>query len=201
MGTWSKLDGVNRVLRAAGENPVNTLNSTSGDALMAEAILDEVTLEQQAPGLAANTEVVDLTPDNDGFVQIASDVLHVEVLNIPEKFIIVRGSNPARLYNVTDNTFKFTQSSVRVRMVMGLAYEDLPFTQQVAIADEAGRRYQMLTVGDAAADAVLGQLFAQSRMRARADDIRTRNVSIFRSWSSRLPYWGGKRTLRARWRL
>lgn len=202
---FSRLDGVNRVLRAGGENPVSTLSSTSGDALMAEAILNEVNYEQQLAGLACNTETVDLEPDADGNVAIADTTLHVQVLsqdsqNLGSKFITVRGS-PSHLYNVTDNTAVFEVGvTIRARLVMGLDFDDLPYAQQVSIADEAGRRYQMLVVGDAKTDSMLREIFLQSRMRARAQDIRSRNISIFGSWTSRLPYWAAKRTQRSRWR-
>lgn len=205
MSAWTKLDAVNRVLRAGGENPVSTLASTSGDALMAEAIVDEINLEQQLAGLACNTETVDLTPDAAGLVAVSSNVLHVQVLtqysqNLGSDFITVRGTPPF-LYNVTDNTNIFTVGdTIRARLVYGLAFDDLPFAQQVSIADEAGRRYQMLTTGDRSSDAMLREVFLQSRMRARAQDIRSRNVSIFGSWTSRLPFWAAKRTQRSRWR-
>lgn len=201
MGAWTKLTAVNRILRAGGENPVSTLASTSGDALMAEAILDEANLECQLAGLAANTESLDFTPDADMHVVVADNVLHVTALNMPDKFITTRGSDPTLLYNVTDNTDEFDVDPVRLRLVVGIAYDDLPFAQQVYVADEAARRYQLLVVGDGGADSVLRELWMQSRMRARADDIRSRNVNIFGSWASRLPFWGAKRTQRSRWSL
>lgn len=196
MGQWTKLMAVNRILRAGGENPVNSLSSTSGDALMAVSVLDEVILEQQLSGLACNTEEIEVAPDVNGQVQVGGNVLHVEVFNIPSKFITTRGSNPTLLYNTTDNTDVFTVATVKMKVVTGLDYDELPLSQQVAIADEAAQRYQMLVVGDGGANQFLQGIFAQSRMRARAQDIRSRRPSVFRNWVSKLPYWGAKRTMR-----
>lgn len=198
MGQWTKLTAVNRILRGGGENPVSSLASTSGDALMAEAILDEVNLECQLSGLACNTEEVEVAPDVNGNVAIAANALHVEAFNIPGKFVTVRGVPPL-LYNVTDGTNVFTESSIKMKIVSGLSYDELPFAQQVAIADEAAQRYQMLVVGDGGMNQVLMGIWQQSRARARAQDVRERRPNVFKNFASRLPYWGAKRTQRADW--
>jgi hypothetical protein len=193
----TKLGAVNRILRAGGENPVNTLNSTSGDARLAESILDEVLIECQLSGIAPNIEELTVTPDSNGEVILANNVLHVEVLDLPANFCVTRGFNPVKLYSVTNNSFVFDETSIRLRLVYGLQFEELPVSQRFYITDEAARRYQMLVAGDPAMDALLNQTYMQSRIRARAQDIRSQNASIFGRWAQRLAWWGAKRTERS----
>jgi hypothetical protein len=198
MGAWTKLQAVNRILRAGGENPVNTLASTSGDALMAEAILDEVNLEVQMVGTVTNSEEVDLTPDANGQIAVDDSILHVQPLDT-DKLIVQRGRDPTLLYIVTDNTDNFTDvgiTTLRARLVYGFEFEDLPFGLQLAIADEAARRYQMLVVGDTTMDGMLREIWTQSRAKARAQEIRSRAANIFGAWGSSLPYKAAKRTMR-----
>lgn len=205
MAVWTKLIAVNRMLRAGGENPVNTLASVSGDSLIAEAILDEVNAEYQLRGIAANSENVTLIADGGGKIAIGNEVLHVEQIqdetgtsNKFDKWIVQRGGF---LYNVTDNTDTFdVGEEIRVKKVIGLNYEELPFADQVAIADESARRYQMVVQGDPSVDAMLREIWAQSRARARANNIRVRRPNIFGRWGSRLPYGAAKLTTRPWWR-
>lgn len=203
MATWTKLIAVNRILRAGGENPVNTLASTSGDSLIAEALLDEVNLEQQLSGLACNEENITLTADASGEFPIGDTVLHVQQVNDGEgpielfdKLVVQRAG---KLYNASDNTFTFdVGQELRVRLVTGLAYEELPFAQQVSIADEAAQRYQMFTQGDSGTDRTLREIWLQSRMKARAQDMRSRRPGIFGRWGSQLPYRAAKDVRRPR---
>ena len=62
MGALSKLEAVNRILRSAGEFPVNTLASTSNDTLLAEQVLDEQTLYMNMEGNLQNTVYTTMTP-------------------------------------------------------------------------------------------------------------------------------------------
>lgn len=194
---WSKLQAVNRILRAGGEHPVSTLSSTSGVALMAEALLDEVNFEFQSVGLVVNTETFEIEPDEDGVIALPSALLHVDVLvsEDPSDLYIQRGNTPTKLYNVTDQTFVFTDT-VTARCVIGIDFNDLPFAIQMAITDETARRYQMQNVGDGQMDQMLREIWIQSRARGRAADIRSRQLNLFGNMRSLLPYEAAKATRR-----
>lgn len=198
MGAWTKLLAVNRVLRAGGEHPVNTLASTSGDSLLAESLLDEVSFEVQMVGLVCNTEVITYSPDAaTNEISVGAGTLHLDVIDSDEvtDLIVVRGD---RLYNATDNTYEF-EGDVTARVVTGLAFDGLPFPMQLQITDETARRYQMITVGDAQMDAMLREVYLGSRMKARAADIRSRQLNLFGNMKSRLPYEAAKQTMRREW--
>lgn len=189
MGALSKLDAVNRMLRASGEQAVSTLITISGEALLAEQILDEVTLEKQITGTAANTFEAKLVPDANGEITVSNNTLHLDTVGAHANTdVVLKGTNPTRLYwrmqgNVIKNTYDFSSLSLseglHVRFVLKQDFAELPVAQQFDITDEAARRYQMLTMGDTTTDGMLRQRAATSRAIARAEDMRTQNPSIF----------------------
>jgi len=207
MGALSKLDAVNRMLRASGEQPVNTLLTISGDALMAEQILDEVELEYQITGQVFNTQEKYLIPDSNGEILLSDDILHIDTIGNHRYIEVVpKGSDPAKLfwlqsYDTPKNTFSFSEltltSGLHVRQVVKVEFEDVPVAQQFAIVDEAARRYQLITMADGTTDGMLRQRSQQSRALARAEDMRQRDVSMF-NFKSGLPYYIAK-GLRRSW--
>jgi hypothetical protein len=186
MAALSKLEAVNRMLRASGEQPVNSLLTISGDALMAEQILDEVELEYQLTGQVFNTEEVYLFPDNNGEIAISESIISIDTIGNHVTIEVTPRGNKLywlRQYGRPKNTFDFSElslsSGLLVRMVLKVEFEDMPTTQQFAVVDEASRRYQMITMADTTTDGMLRQRAAQSRAIARASDIRQRDASIF----------------------
>lgn len=202
MGAFSKLQAVNRVLRGGGENPVNSLITTSGDSLMAEAILDEVNLEIQLPGLTCNSEEFEFTPDSNGEIQVDDSILHIQCVDRQTLDVIVqRGKSPTRLYNATKNSYDFSDFTTLVcRIVSGLPFDELPTATQLHVADLAARRYQAVAQGDPSADNLLREVYVESRAKARAQDMRSRDANIFGRWGNSLSWYAAKRTLRNRWR-
>lgn len=196
MGALSKLDAVNRMLRASGEQAVSTLSTTSGDALLAEQILDEVIIETQLTGQITNTFEMFLSPDINGEIAVSASVLHVDTIaEHKNTHIVPFGNNPTVLYwkmegttikNTTDFTSLNLTNGLHVRMVLKQEFVDVPIALQFQMVDESARRYQMLTMGDTTSDQMLRQRSQQSRAIARADDIRQRDVSVFR-FASGLP--------------
>lgn len=186
MGALSKLDAVNRMLRASGEQPVNTLLTVSGDALLAEQILDEVTLEYQITSQTFNSFEEYIIPDANGEIALPENTIHIDTIDEHAGVKVAPRGN--RLfwymhYNTPKNTFDFSELSLsqglKVRRVLKTEFEDMPTPPQFAVADEAARRYQMMTMADTNTDGLLRNRAAQSRALARADDIRQRDASIF----------------------
>lgn len=189
MGALSKLEAVNRILRSAGEFPVNSLLSASNDTLMAETVLDEQTLFANMEGSLQNTYYTTLTPDSNGKIMLGDNVLHIETCGADAPLLVTtRGSNPTYLYDIGNNTDVFT-SSLKVQQVLRLEFEDLPTQAQFAVADTAARLYQMQTVGDTTQDQLLSQQQMLSTARARQADTRQRKAS-FLFGNSPSPYSG-----------
>jgi hypothetical protein len=197
MGALSKLDAVNRILRASGEYPVSTLSVTgSNDVTLAVQTLDELTLYCQMQGLNCNTVVKTVLPDANGIIYIPDTTLSVDVFgNDMNRNIVQRGRNPTYLFNIDDNTDVFEIGvEVNIKIVAALIFEDLPTADQFDITDQAARMYQMATVGEKDQDRILQEISFNSRARSRAADMRSRDINAFTSnTKSEWAYIGARR--------
>ena len=131
MGALSKLDAINRMLRASGEYPVSTLAVTgSNDVSMAIQTLDEITMQCQLTGLNCNTVIETLSPDSNGKIYIPDTVLAVDTVDVDiNRNIVQRGRNPTYLFDVDENTDVFT-TTVKLKITYALPFEDLPTAEQ-----------------------------------------------------------------------
>lgn len=197
MGALSKLDAVNRILRASGEYPVSTLAVTgSNDVTLAIQTLDEVAIQVQMTGLNCNTVTKDYLPDINGRIYIPDDTLAVDTIgNDYGRNLVQRGRTPTYLFDVDNNTDVFTIGTpVHVKITTSLEFESLPTAEQFEVVDMAARMYQMATVGETSQDKLLQEIAFMSRARSRAADIRSRDVSAFTSnTKSTWPYIGARR--------
>lgn len=180
MGALSKLSAVNRMLRGSGESPVNTLEDDGvNDVTLAVAILDETTMMYQMDRQTFNTDDTTLSPDTNGYVYIVDNTLFIDTRgDHVDTDVAVKGS-PAKLYNLTDKTFVWSDD-VQVRQTVLVEFADIPTPDQFAITDMAARVYQMQTLGDSGADAILSQIAMRSQMRARANEMRQADYSMLR---------------------
>lgn len=182
MGALTKLDAVNRILRAAGEYPVSTLAVTgSNDVTLAIQTLDEVALQCQVQGLNCNTVVRTILPDNTGKIYIPDTTLHVDTVGTDEdRNVVQRGRNPTYLFDVDNNTDVFEIGvELNIRIVAALPFEELPTAEQFEVADQAARMYQMATVGELAQDKILQEIAFMSRAKGRAQNMRSLDASFF----------------------
>ena len=145
----TKVDAVNRLLAAIGEDPVTTLSAGLDDAEAAENFLDRVSHDIQAIGWHANTdEKVKVTADSSGQFPIASSWLEVDTIDEHEHIdVAVRRDINDGLLKLFDTrydkrTFTFTQSYLYLRIVNEYDFEDLPPLFQAYIAAEAAVLYQ-----------------------------------------------------------
>lgn len=184
MGALSKLDAVNRILRASGEYPVSTLAVTgSNDVTLAIQTLDEVALQCQMTGLNCNTVEKEYLPDIDGHIYIPDDTLAIDTVGTDYgRNVVQRGRTPTYLFDVDNNTDIFTVGTpLNVRITVSLSFESLPTAEQFEVVDQAARMYQMATVGEMAQDKLLQEIAFMSRAKSRAADMRSRDVSAFTS--------------------
>ena len=195
MGALTKLDAVNRMLRAAGEYPVSTLSVTgSNDVSMAIQTLDEITLQCQLTGLNCNTVIEDMTPDSNGKIYIPDTVLAIDTTETDiNRNIVQRGRTPTYLFDVDNNTDVFTDL-IKVKVTYALAFEGLPTAEQFEIVDQAARMYQMATVGEPQQDRLLQETAFMSRAKSRAANMRSLDGSFMNNTKSAWPWIGAKRT-------
>ncbi len=193
----TKLDGVNRVLRAAKEHPVAVLgSSTENDSLMAEELLDEVSKREQMTSLHCNTVDVEFTPDSDNdnkivlpnntlqvvptYVNADRALMHKTVSDV----VLLIDTEPSQ--DVEPEEFD-NDTTVWVRITTLMNFEDLPLHHQFSIADQAAQEYQMAVLGSASLDQGLSQRAMRSRAIARAYDMRTRPSNQFTHGRSKGP--------------
>jgi hypothetical protein len=190
MGALSKLDAVNRILRAAGEYPVSTLAVTgSNDVTIAEQTLDEVTIQAQLAGLNCNTIEKQVLPDSQGKVYIPDDTLSVDTAgNDSHRNIVQRGRTPTYLFDIDNNTDVFEIGQlINIKIVNNLSFESLPTAEQFEITDQAARMYQMATVGETNQDKLLQEIAFMSRAKSRAANMRSLDGSFINNTKSSWP--------------
>ena len=147
MSTTTKLMAVNTMLSTVGEAPVNNLLSVTADVRIAESILDEVSREVQSVPWHFNTEKdVQLIPDSTGNINLASNIVRVDLedANVSADYdIAVRGS---KLYNRKTNSYTFT-ATLKYTTVTMMDWEYLPEPAKRYIMIRAARIYQDRLLG------------------------------------------------------
>ena len=108
----SKLNAVNTLLAIIGEAPVNSLNPPlTGDASLADQVIDEVSREVQGAGWSWNTMLYDSIPldASTGQSQLPSNTLAVRFnpLSYPSQQFVLRG---LRLFDRVKNTYDLRTS-------------------------------------------------------------------------------------------
>ena len=146
----SKLSAVNTLLAIIGEAPVNSLNPPlTGDASLADRVLDEISREVQGSGWSWNTMLYDSIPldASTGQSQLPSNTLAVRFnpLSYPSQRFVLRG---LRLFDRVKNTYDL-RTSLGVAMtgntsdLVAEIVEELPWDS----IPETGRRYIMIRAG------------------------------------------------------
>lgn len=198
----TKLEAVNRMLRAAREHPVSTLGAGGeGDTLMAEQVLDEVNRREQMEGLHLNTVVADFTPDANGHIILPSNTTDVRAWGDDHcRNLYFREVNgQVRLFDASETpaTDIFDDEAITLRLAFLIDFEDLPLPHQFSIVDQAAVEYQMAVQGSSTIDAHLRQIAAVSRAKARAYDLRSRPHNMFSDGRASGPRLGARYVPRA----
>lgn len=195
MGLITKLQAVNQMLLATGENLVSDLENSSGvDTGIAEHILEQCSLDFQMRGMANNKVVRKMNTnvfsklllpvaDTDELGVIAAELVSFHV-NSDNTQIRVRVLNeqPIRLWNITDDTDIFEPSvDYYVELIMKLPWDNLDTAVQRAILSSAMREYQALTQGDPATDSYLAFQQQIFNAKGKAADINDKKKNIFSS--------------------
>lgn len=198
----TKLDAVNRMLRAASERPVNSLTvSPTNEALMAEQILDDSNIQFQSHGLTVNTAINSYVPDAGAGNEIVLPDSTLQVMawwdeNRGNGFLDSRDmeivqrrvGGVTKLYDTKKNTFAFDDvESVTLKIVLLMDFEELPAAIQFMIADHAARVYEALTQGDSNVAAVLAANAGFSRALGNAHDWRTKQFNAYSTGQSSGP--------------
>ena len=174
----TKLQAVNRMLSSIGETAVVSIPSTRPDASLAETELDNISRDVQQEGWHFNTEEdVELTPIANE-IAVPSDALRIDPCNASVDYVWREG----KLYDRENNTFTIT-SSVKVNIVRGLDFEDMPEAARQYIHVRAARSFQDKQLG--ATDLHGYQATDEMRSRVELEDadceMRDGNAMLNRS--------------------
>ena len=177
----TKLEAVNRILRAAREHPVATLGEGGeSDTLIAEQILDEVTRREQMVGLHLNQTTTSFTPNATTHrVILPNNTSAVTgfAQHGHRDFFFREVDGELRLFNgyETPATDLFpNDEKVYVRITQFVTFESLPVVHQFSVTDQAAFEYAATVLPSNSMLRILEQRAMRSRAMARAADIRSR---------------------------
>ncbi len=199
--SMTKLEAVNRILRAAREHPVSSIVSpTENDSLMAVTILDEVNKRVQMNGLHVNQTQTSFIPDVADLnkVVLPDNTLQVRGWNEHQErnffhrcvdgVVLLFDASPEPLAAATTNFDD--DSEVFVRITQLLEFVDLPQPIQFWIVDEAAVEYQMAVMGSSTMHRHLQETAFRSRVEGKKYDMRSRPANLITHGRSQGPRAG-----------
>ena len=124
----TELSAVNSILGAIGQAPVTALVYENPEISFIYNLLRDANVDTQAEGWHFNTEKhVKYTPDTNGNILIANDVLQLDVSEgwTHRTYDVVRRNG--KLYDKIDHTYDFsTLDSIDLDVVLLVTFENLP---------------------------------------------------------------------------
>lgn len=180
----TELEAVNEMLLSIGQAPVSTLSVTGiKDVNIAKAELTKVSRRVQSRGWNWNTDDdYELLPDADGYVKVPSEALKVDASDPYTNLVVRRHDTKGPcLYNRDERSFLFPRGkAVKVSVVWGFGFEDLPETARCYIATSAGRKFQSRVIGSQ----ILDRFQAEDEQRAyillEREERASRDTNLFR---------------------
>jgi hypothetical protein len=176
----TRLDAVNTILTASGEQSVSSLSNATADVANAGAILDEVSREVQAEGWHFNTDDdVPLAPNVSNQIALGANVIKVDIdiYRYPTLDVVQRGS---RLYDKRNRTYSFTQT-LKAEVVYFLPFEDLPEQARRYIAMKAARVFHTRFIGSTAGFQFTEREESDARASLQKSNLANADINLFRS--------------------
>ncbi len=177
----TKLDAVNKCLRAIGEERLNSLDSGVPDASAAEAIIDEVTTEVLSLGWSDNTEQgVTLNPGPNKKIVVSDKTLKVtgQRQDYYRRLTIRRPQveGPHYLFDLATNTDTFKRP-ITVNVVRHFEFESLPNEFKNYIANRSARIFQETSMGSQALDVFTARQEAEAWARLLDHEAETSGLN------------------------
>ena len=180
----TKLDAVNRLLGAIGENPVNTLNSGNNDAEAAQVKLDAVRLDVLNVGWHCNTDnEYTLVRNIDQMIPVSTTILRIDSSGKDNwRDVVVRTyeqDGRRYLYDRENQTFVFDRDVV-CDIVWDFGYEDLTYALQEYIAARAAKEYQQEELGAQSVDQRIKERELAAYATLLDEEAENQDLNIFR---------------------
>jgi len=138
MAPTTEIEAVNAMIRTIGMSPATSLDVADVDVQQAVDTLRDISRQVQSAGWDFNTEKdYSLSPNADNFIVIPPNIVTVEVRKC-EMDVVQRGN---RLYDRKAHSFEF-QTTLKAKVVMMFAFEELPQVARSYVAVRAARVFQ-----------------------------------------------------------
>lgn len=145
----TELGAVNEILASIGQAPVTSLEQTNPDVAICYNTLIQISREVQSEGWTFNTEEeYPFVPDVSNLIYIPNNILRLELsryYNINRIDGVIRNG---KLYNKTDHTFAWTDSTVYCDVLWFYTWVDLPAPIQDYILSRASAVVASRLIGD-----------------------------------------------------
>lgn len=180
MDAMTELEAVNEMLLSIGQAPVNSLDVAGiRDVAIAQTTLDNVSRSVQLQGWHFNTDYeYELTPNGSNNVLVPSNVLFIEPNDPSQDYVIRDNAGTLMLWDREDKTFTITVNPVKVDIVWGFDFIDIPQYARNYIALRAARRFQALVVGSQILHTFTQQDELDALAMLKRMDGRNANVNI-----------------------
>lgn len=176
----SRLDAVNAMLEAIGEDPVNSLTSGNPDAEAAVRKLDAVKTKILADGWHCNTrESITLTANASGVITAPGNCLSIDTVGWSRRYdVILKGTT---LFNRGEDTATFPVGlRLQVDYTLDLEWDDLTYTLKQYIAARAAREFQAGAISSTTLDSFVSRDEIDALFKAKAEDMNTRDINMLR---------------------
>ena len=171
----TELEAVNECLENIGQAPVSTISGDLGvDTQMALSFVRKVNRALQSQGWYWNTDKeFTLSPNNSGSIVLPINTLSVDSTGTDQsRDVVQRGRY---LYDRTNHTYTFTEA-IKVDLVVGLPFEELPETARRFISLRASRLFQNRIEGSADREDAEDEMMAMSALHA--DELRVSDENM-----------------------
>lgn len=176
----TELAAVNQILGAVGQAPVTTLDNTNPDVAIAYGTLQDVSREIQGEGWSYNKEYeYPFTPDTNKEILIPSNVLSIDLSDLPQNRGIDAVTRNGKLYDKTNHQYTWTDEKVYCDVVWGFDFVDIPQAIRDYITARAATSTCIKMVGDGDLYNMLAQREAIARASAIEFDCNEGDYSIF----------------------
>lgn len=151
--TMTRLEAVNEMLAAIGEDPVSSLAAGLPEAEAAEDTLDRVSKQVQAPGWYINREELEWALDSNSQIRLPSTVLRIDTVGRDQGLEVRprKDGNLLKLWRVATRSFNFDRAPL-VEVVWFLPFTDLTYELQAYIVARAAKEFQANELGSVALD-------------------------------------------------
>lgn len=170
----TELDVVNMCLGTMGETPLNALVDDHPFIAAARSSLRVVNNREQSKGWWFNQELVTLSPDpSSKNIMLPLDAIRVDPID-PSKALVQRGR---RLFDPATSSYSFL-APVKVRLIRGLPFEDLPPSAQSYVGISATLDFCGVFDADSRKVANLVSQRGEAYTTLHAEHIRNQNVNM-----------------------